>query len=79
MIAGGGEQLTLRVVARLGDACNVSGDPAQVKRKLEILRGHCETEQRNYDAIEKTSVIGLLLARDEAALATKRQRLLFRN
>ncbi len=75
MIAGGGEQLTLRVVARLGDACNVFGDPAEVKRKFEILRGHCETEQRNYNAIEKTSIISLLLARDEAALAAKRQRL----
>ncbi len=27
MIAGGGEQMTLRVVAELGDACNVFGDP----------------------------------------------------
>ena len=75
MIAGGGEQLTLRVVARLGDACNVFGDPPEVKRKFDILRNHCETEQSNYDAIEKTTVIGLLLARDEAALAAKRQRL----
>ena len=75
MIAGGGEQLTLRVVARLGDACNVFGDPLEVRRKFEILRGHCETEQRNYEAIEKTTVTSLLLARDEAALAAKRQRL----
>src|SRR3954468_7417793 len=27
MIAGGGEQLTLRAVARLGDACNITGEP----------------------------------------------------
>jgi alkanesulfonate monooxygenase SsuD/methylene tetrahydromethanopterin reductase-like flavin-dependent oxidoreductase (luciferase family) len=27
MIAGGGEQLTLRAVARLADACNVGGSP----------------------------------------------------
>jgi alkanesulfonate monooxygenase SsuD/methylene tetrahydromethanopterin reductase-like flavin-dependent oxidoreductase (luciferase family) len=72
MIAGGGEQLTLRVVARLGDACNVFGDPAEVKRKFEILRGHCEAVERPYEAIEKTNVIALLLARDEAALAAKR-------
>jgi alkanesulfonate monooxygenase SsuD/methylene tetrahydromethanopterin reductase-like flavin-dependent oxidoreductase (luciferase family) len=26
MIAGGGEQLTLRAVARLADACNIGGD-----------------------------------------------------
>ena len=75
MIAGSGEQLTLRVVARLGDACNVFGDPPEVKRKFEILRRHCEAEQRDYELIEKTSIIGLLLARDEASLAAKRQRL----
>ncbi|HLN08658.1 MAG TPA: LLM class flavin-dependent oxidoreductase, partial [Xanthobacteraceae bacterium] len=75
MIAGGGEQLTLRVVARLGDACNVFGDPQEVKRKFSILRAHCETEGRDYQTIERTNVIGLLLAGDEPALAAKRKRL----
>jgi len=75
MIAGGGEQLTLRVVARLADSCNVFGDPAEVRRKFEILRRHCEAEQRRYEAIEKTIVMGLVLARDEAELAAKRARL----
>jgi F420-dependent oxidoreductase-like protein len=75
MIAGGGEQLTLRVVARLGDACNVMGNPDEVGRKFAILRSHCDAEQRDYDAIEKTNIISLLLARDEAALAAKRTRL----
>jgi alkanesulfonate monooxygenase SsuD/methylene tetrahydromethanopterin reductase-like flavin-dependent oxidoreductase (luciferase family) len=75
MIAGGGEQLTLRVVARLADACNVFGDPEEVKRKFAILRDHCETEQRDYGAIEKTVVIGLLLAQNEAALTVKRAQL----
>jgi alkanesulfonate monooxygenase SsuD/methylene tetrahydromethanopterin reductase-like flavin-dependent oxidoreductase (luciferase family) len=39
MIAGGGEQLTLRAVARLADACNVGGDPEGVKHctSSEIL------------------------------------------
>jgi F420-dependent oxidoreductase-like protein len=67
MIAGSGEQLTL--VARLGDAGNVFGDPGEVKRKFAILRHHCETEQRDYDAIEKTNSLALVLARGEAALA----------
>ncbi len=75
MIAGGGEQLTLRVVARLGDACNVFGSPDEVARKFAILRAHCETEGRDYATIEKTNIISLLLARDEAALAAKRARL----
>jgi F420-dependent oxidoreductase-like protein len=75
MIAGGGEQLTLRAVARLADACNVGGDPAAVRHKYEVLRRHCEAEGRNYDDIERTNVIGLLLARDETALSAKRLRL----
>lgn len=75
MIAGGGEQMTLRVVAELGDACNVFGDPEEVKRKFAILREHCEAVGRPYSEIEKTIVISSLLARDEAALAAKRERL----
>jgi F420-dependent oxidoreductase-like protein len=75
MIAGGGEQLTLRVVARLGDMCNVSGTPDEVKRKFDILRGHCETEGRDYATIEKTNINSLLIAKDDASLAAKRQRL----
>ena len=75
MIAGGGEQLTLRVVARLADACNVFGSPPEVKAKFDVLRGHCQTEGRDYDSIEKTALTGILLARDETALAAKRERL----
>jgi F420-dependent oxidoreductase-like protein len=75
MIAGGGEQLTLRAVARLADACNVGGDPAMVKHKFDVLRRHCEAEGRDYAAIERTSITSLLLARDEARLAAKRERL----
>jgi F420-dependent oxidoreductase-like protein len=75
MIAGGGEQLTLRVVARFGDACNVAGSPEEVKRKFAILRAHCETEGRPYEAIERTIITSFLLARDEAALTAKRERL----
>ena len=75
MIAGGGEQMTLRVVAELGDACNVYGTPDEVQRKFAILREHCETVGRPYSEIERTIVISFLLARDEAALAAKRDRL----
>ncbi len=75
MIAGGGEQLTLRAVARLADACNVGGSPDAVRHKFEVLRRHCDAEKRDYAAIERTNIISLLLARNEAALAAKRERL----
>ncbi|MGE0425137.1 MAG: TIGR03560 family F420-dependent LLM class oxidoreductase [Reyranellaceae bacterium] len=75
MIGGGGEQMTLRAVARLADACNVGGTPEMVRHKYEVLRRHCEAEQRDYAAIERTNIISFVLARDEAALAAKRQKL----
>ncbi|HEU5432928.1 MAG TPA: LLM class F420-dependent oxidoreductase [Thermomicrobiales bacterium] len=53
MIAGQGEQKTLRLVARYGDACSLSPGP-QLPHKLDVLRRHCEAEGRDYDAIEKT-------------------------
>ncbi len=75
MIAGGGEQMTLRAVARLADACNVGGDLATVKHKFAVLRGHCDAAQRDYDAIERTHNFSWLLARDDASVAAKRERL----
>jgi alkanesulfonate monooxygenase SsuD/methylene tetrahydromethanopterin reductase-like flavin-dependent oxidoreductase (luciferase family) len=75
MIAGGGEQLTLRAVARLADACNVGGDPDTVRHKLAVLRAHCDTAQRDYATIETTHNNSWLIGRDEAAVAAKRERL----
>ncbi|TNH24464.1 LLM class F420-dependent oxidoreductase [Micromonospora orduensis] len=55
MIGGSGEKKTLLLVARYADACNLFGTGAQgVAHKLEVLRGHCAAEGRDYDRIEKT-------------------------
>src|SRR5258708_3274139 len=63
MIAGGGEQMTLRAVARLADACNiVDADVAEVRHKLAVLRGHCDAAGRDYDTIEKTPIHPRLLS-----------------
>jgi F420-dependent oxidoreductase-like protein len=72
LIAGGGEQVTLRAVARLADACNlVRSDIAEARNKLAVLRSHCDAVGRDYTTIEKTHVQGWLLARNDAALAAK--------
>lgn len=55
MIGGQGEQKTLRLVARYADACNLFPTP-EVRRKLDVLKKHCEREKRNYDDIEKTTM-----------------------
>ncbi|MFG1953895.1 LLM class F420-dependent oxidoreductase [Micromonospora sp. NPDC048830] len=58
MIGGGGEKKTLWLVARYADACNLFGtSPAEVAHKLEVLRGHCAAEGRDYDRIEKTVLV----------------------
>ena len=83
MIAGGGERVTLRLVAQYGDACNVGAGPAAggaatpeaVAAKLAVLRRHCEALGRPYDHVLRTHFTGsLVLARDEAGVQAKRER-----
>ncbi|QJT05670.1 LLM class F420-dependent oxidoreductase [Streptomyces asoensis] len=55
LIGGGGERKTLRLVARYADACNLfASTPEEVRHKLDVLRGHCEAERRDYDTVLKT-------------------------
>src|SRR5215212_12270565 len=73
MIGGGGEQKTLRLVARYADACNLFAMPGEegleaLSHKLDVLRAHCEAEGRPFEAIEKT-VIGPAPLRAEHAMA----------
>jgi F420-dependent oxidoreductase-like protein len=55
LIGGSGEQKTLRLVARYADACNLWPTP-EIPHKLDVLRAHCETEERDYATIEKSSM-----------------------
>lgn len=58
MIGGNGEQKTLRLVAAYADACNLLvPDPGESRAKLAVLRRHCDDVGRDYEAIEKTSLI----------------------
>ena len=63
LIAGSGEQKTLRLVARYANACNLRPGP-QVPQKLEVLQKHCEAECRDYDAIEKTCAFAFDVGED---------------
>jgi F420-dependent oxidoreductase-like protein len=58
MIGGGGEKRTLRLVAQYGDACNLYGfeGAGPVRRKLEVLRRHCDELRRPYEEIERTAI-----------------------
>jgi alkanesulfonate monooxygenase SsuD/methylene tetrahydromethanopterin reductase-like flavin-dependent oxidoreductase (luciferase family) len=47
MIGGGGERKTLKLVAQYADACNVFGDAATVRHKIDVLHKHCASVDRN--------------------------------
>ncbi len=64
LIGGGGERKTLRLVAQYADACNIIGDAAMVKHKVEVLQRHCAEVGRKPEDIEVTA---LMTIADDAA------------
>jgi alkanesulfonate monooxygenase SsuD/methylene tetrahydromethanopterin reductase-like flavin-dependent oxidoreductase (luciferase family) len=64
LIGGGGEQVTLKLVAKYGDANNVGGGIQQVRRKEAVLLRHCETVGRDPAEIERTASLGVVVIRD---------------
>jgi F420-dependent oxidoreductase-like protein len=55
LIGGGGEQVTLNLVAQYADACNVFGDVETIKHKFAVLKAHCEAVGREYESIHRTA------------------------
>jgi F420-dependent oxidoreductase-like protein len=68
LIGGGGEQLTLRVVARLADRSNFGGKPEEFAHKCDVLQRHCDAVGRDYDEIEKTWSPEIYVRESEAEL-----------
>jgi len=67
-IGGGGEQLTLRVVAQHADVSNFGGKPDEWAHKAEVLKGHCAKVGRDYDEITKTWSPEVFIREDEAEI-----------
>ncbi|MFM8626680.1 MAG: LLM class F420-dependent oxidoreductase [Actinomycetota bacterium] len=65
-IGGGGEQLTLRVVAQHADVSNFGSSLEEFTRKREILKGHCATVGRDEDEIRKTISSEVFIRETEA-------------
>lgn len=72
LIGGGGEKVTLRLVAQYADACNVGGDIPTIKHKLAVLKQHCEQLGRDYERIKRTVLIDFcVIAETEAGVLAK--------
>jgi alkanesulfonate monooxygenase SsuD/methylene tetrahydromethanopterin reductase-like flavin-dependent oxidoreductase (luciferase family) len=70
-VGGGGEKVTLKLVARYADMNNVGGGIEAVRRKEAILLQHCETVGRDPAEIERTTGIGTVFIRDDRAEAER--------
>ena len=71
LIAGGGEQVTLKLVAQYADVCNIYGDLATFQRKFAILKRHCDAIGRDYDSIRRTVVAACAIGETEAQARAK--------
>ena len=67
LIGGGGEQVTLRIVAKYADEWNVWGSPDTVKRKGKLLDGYMEEVGRDPRAIRRSAQIVVRISDDSAA------------
>ena len=63
-IGGGGEKVTLKLVAQYADACNVGRDPEVCRHKLDVLKRHCDDVGRDYDSIIRSAEADVVLLRD---------------
>ena len=71
LIGGGGERVTLKLVAQYGDACNIGHlDNAGLEHKFAVLKQHCEDIGRDYNTIKRTVLFNCAIAEtDDAAMA----------
>jgi F420-dependent oxidoreductase-like protein len=63
MVGGSGERRTLRLVAQHADACNLFGDAATVRHKVEVLHRHCTDVGREPGKIAVTHLSTALTGR----------------
>lgn len=72
LIGGGGEKVTLKLVAQYGDACNVGHlDNEGLARKFAILKQHCDTVGRDYQQIRRTVLMNCAISADDAEALKK--------
>jgi alkanesulfonate monooxygenase SsuD/methylene tetrahydromethanopterin reductase-like flavin-dependent oxidoreductase (luciferase family) len=72
-VAGGGEQLTLRVAAEHAAYTNFGDNLDQFVAKSEKLAEHCQAIGRDFDSIVRSSDFNILCASTEEELDERRQ------
>ena len=70
-VCGGGEKVTLKLLAKYGDYGNWDVDVEGFVHKSKILRSHCDEQNRNYSDIKKTLHTNVIIGNDEKDLDAK--------
>lgn len=70
-VAGGGEQLTLRVAAKYADYTNFGVKLDAFIHKSEVLQRHCRDLGRDYDEIVRSAMFSIVIDEDAAVVADK--------
>jgi alkanesulfonate monooxygenase SsuD/methylene tetrahydromethanopterin reductase-like flavin-dependent oxidoreductase (luciferase family) len=68
-VAGGGEQLTLKVAARHAAYTNFAGSPEEFARKSAILSAHCREADTDFDAIVRSTNLFVVCRETEQEVA----------
>jgi F420-dependent oxidoreductase-like protein/mutator protein MutT len=72
LVAGKGEQVTLKLVAQHADACNFTHPtPEEMERKFALLKHYCEARGRDYQAIHRTIYVNGCLGETDAEAIAK--------
>lgn len=72
LVAGKGEQVTLKLVAHYGDACNFTHpDPEEMVRKFALIKDYCEAIGRDYHEIHRTIYVNGLVGETDAEAVSK--------
>jgi alkanesulfonate monooxygenase SsuD/methylene tetrahydromethanopterin reductase-like flavin-dependent oxidoreductase (luciferase family)/predicted kinase len=75
IVGGSGEQRTLAIAARLGDACNLPSDPDVLRHKLGVLDRHLADAGRTRGDVAVTVLDLPIVGRDRDDAWTKVERL----
>ena len=70
-VCGGGEKVTLKLLAKYGDYGNWDVDVDGFIHKSEILKNHCEQQERDYSSIKKTLHTNVIIGENQKDLEDK--------
>ncbi|MDQ1373037.1 MAG: hypothetical protein QOJ09_375 [Actinomycetota bacterium] len=73
MIGGGGEKRTLKLVAQYADMCNVVGDPAGIRHKIEVIQRHCKDVGRDPTDVKITRMATMMITDSPEQTAQTRE------